>query len=1126
MITNTVFYLDSGASYHMTNDRSTITNLTRLAKPAVVKTITGETINVEFSGKVTLIPMYYCKMMLEFSDVLYHPKLSASVISFGRLAEKFKVIDKDPYLWFVDPTTNRFIASVKRDAKYVYKLGYALDAAFYPFSFAYATTYPISSMNECIAAYASSNPKVTVELLHARMGHTGISTLKKMWKEGAFPEASLTEEDFDKAMENTCRECALGKQKQMPYPPSDTGPRPVLHTDVCYVKIGSDKRLMVTAVWEPCEYSFITLVNKKSKATNHIKEVIAKIETQTGEKVKFIRSDRGREYINYALGDYFLANGIHHEQSIIKTPQQNGKAERFNGVLLDLARCLLAEANSSPDWLWIYAMHTANYLRNIRMCSKSFIPYTCFWGRAPDYSMLKVFGCKAYPLLHPTDRENKLSPVSEEGMFVGYCENSKGYELVVQDEDGQYYTIERRNVVFDEKQKGVAACFPSSRPKSGGGAGGNVGVSLLPDDGIGAGDGTGGEILSGENETGAGGKAGGSMQSGGEAGAGGEAGGSILSGGEAGAGGEAGGSHPVNSQLKRVAPDFGGDPPRGRSGRELKRNKMYDKDYYTYMAKIDDDTLEVACLYAPDTEGVDPLDPKSVKEALASPQAPKWIEALDSEYSALVANNTYQIVPRPNDRHVLPTKFVLKVKRNSIGQLEKYKARWVCQGFRQVPGIDYFEISSPVAKLSTARTLLAVSAKLGWDIQQLDINNAFLLGELEEEIYVEQPEGYEVKDRRTHVCLLKKSLYGLKQAPLVWYKTVSKCLDEIGFTLSISDPSTFYVKNKSDKVFAVIYVDDFLLAGPSKAFNDKIKNAILSTFQGKDLQNRETFLGMNVHRDIGKGTIKISSPAHIDKLVSTYRLTDARVADTPITKDLPLTKDNGSPPIDPLKVPYRQLVGSLLYISMTTRPDIAYAVSILSRFMSCPTDFHWKTAKRVVCYLKGTRDYGLVFGNSLNKCTLDMESYVDASHADDLDLGLSTYGYAFILNGATVGWTSRKEAHVAQSTSEAEIVALSLAVTEGMWFQKLLHDCDLPIHITMWVDNANALSTAKRDGKRYPNRTKYIRIHTMRVLEQRDFDNTMSFEYVPTATQRADIFTKPLDRVKFEQLRTALGVCV
>lgn len=190
--------------------------------------------------------------------------------------------------------------------------------------------------------------------------------------------------------------------------------------------------MVVTALWEPCEYSFVFVTDSKANAAAWLRHIIVQIETQTGTKVKGLQTDRGREFLTESLTPWLKERGIVHRTSVAKTPQQNGKAERLNGVLLELTKSLLfqAKADENQKWLWCQAMLCANLLRNIRLNSKNFVPYQKYWGKHFNYGRLKAFGCKAYSWIHPTDREDKLAAASEVGMFVGYAADSAAYEIL------------------------------------------------------------------------------------------------------------------------------------------------------------------------------------------------------------------------------------------------------------------------------------------------------------------------------------------------------------------------------------------------------------------------------------------------------------------------------------------------------------------------------------------------------------------------------------------------------------------------------------------------------------------------------------------------------------------------
>ena len=294
---------------------------------------------------------------------------------------------------------------------------------------------------------------------------------------------------------------------------------------------------------------------------------------------------------------------------------------------------------------------------------------------------------------------------------------------------------------------------------------------------------------------------------------------------------------------------------------------------------------------------------------------------------------------------------------------------------------------------------------------------------------------------------------------------------------------------------------------------------ILERFLSKVLGQAEFFTGMKIERDMARKTLKLVQTRHIDDLVQTFGLTNAHPCAVPMDTALDLSA-TGSKPHDNVGA-YMSLVGSLLYLSVSTRPDIAYAASILSRYMSKPTHFHWLSALKVLRYLKGTRTYGLVYGNTLVNNGLQVTVFCDSNHAGDKADSQSTYGGAFMMNGAAFCWTSRKQSKVAHSTAEAEFLAASLISKEALWILKLMADLDLKGPLTIFMDNTCALTQIKENS--FTPRNKHIGIHYHAVLERIRHED-VKFEFISTTENVADIFTKPLSKVLFERFRTGLGV--
>lgn len=472
-----------------------------------------------------------------------------------------------------------------------------------------------------------------------------------------------------------------------------------------------------------------------------------------------------------------------------------------------------------------------------------------------------------------------------------------------------------------------------------------------------------------------------------------------------------------------------------------------------------------------------------------------------------MANGTWELVEVPPGTKVLPVKWVLKVKSDAAGNIDKFKGRVVVKGYEQEPGVDFDEVYAPVSKYATLRAVLAMAAAYDLELHQLDIKTAFLHGELEEEIYVEQPPGYEEGGPRM-VCKLKKALYGLRQAPRAWHNRLKQELEKLGFQPSDADPGLWLLRGAGDKVLMIVWVDDLLLAAKTTKEVTAIKQQIMEIFEARDLGEAKFFLGMEIERDRINGTIKLSQQKYTEELLEKYGMQDAKATKMPLKTATKLTKEDGEL-LDTSLFPYRALVGGLMYLAVCTRPDISQSVGALARYMSEPRKPHWEAAKGVLRYLRGTSDYGLLYGGSVQE---GLVGYTDADYAGDLDTRKSTTGYAFQLFGGTVSWSSRMQPTVAVSTTEAEYMAASYAVKEALWLRKLMHDLGVSISaVKVFGDNQGALKLLKHPIASM--RSKHIDI-AHHFVRERVARGEVVFEYCSTESMAADCLTKPVPAPK------------
>ncbi|CAH9141419.1 unnamed protein product [Cuscuta epithymum] len=498
----------------------------------------------------------------------------------------------------------------------------------------------------------------------------------------------------------------------------------------------------------------------------------------------------------------------------------------------------------------------------------------------------------------------------------------------------------------------------------------------------------------------------------------------------------------------------------------------------------------------------------------AAVRDPLWRDAMQKEINALEENNTWVLVSLPPGKKAIDSKWVYKIKYKSNGDVERYKARLVARGFTQVEGVDFHETFAPVAKLVTVRCLLAVAAKRDWTVHQLDVNNAFLHGDLSEDVYMRLPQGFAKKDD-TRVCKLQKSLYGLRQASRNWYHKFTQALVGIGFRQSRADHSLFIFQKGLVHTFALIYVDDVILAGNDSSHIDSIKHYLDTKFSIKDLGKLKYFLGIEVARS-PEGFVLSQRKYTLDILDESGNLA-GRPSLFPMEQNLKLRPDDGSPLVDAPS--YRRLIGRLLYLTVT-RPDIVYSVSQLSQFLGAPRQSHFDAAIRVLRYLKSTPGQG-IFLSSDHDFTLT--GYCDADWAGCSFTRRSSTGYLITIGASPISWRTKKQSVVSRSSAEAEYRAMAVTVSEILWLRWLLRD--LTIYqkgpTLLYCDNQAARHIALNPV--FHERTKHVEMDCHFVRE-RVASNEIQPQYISTTNQVADIFTKALGTDRFHFLRSKLGV--
>ncbi|GJV21467.1 zinc finger, CCHC-type containing protein [Tanacetum coccineum] len=538
-----------------------------------------------------------------------------------------------------------------------------------------------------------------------------------------------------------------------------------------------------------------------------------------------------------------------------------------------------------------------------------------------------------------------------------------------------------------------------------------------------------------------------------------------------------------------------------RRGKRAKKAKSYGSDFQLYLVEGSRDQVGSQYSYCYSIEE----DPRTYNEAMQSRDAAFWKEAIDDEIGSIMENNTWVLSDLPPGCKPLGCKWIFKRKMKVDGTIDKFKARLVIQGFRQKEGIDYFDTYAPVARITTIRLLLALAAIHNLVIHQMDVKTAFLNGDLDEEVYMKQPEGFVMPGNEHKVCKLVKSLYGLKQAPKQWHQKFDEVVLSSGFHLNQSDKCVYSKFDNSGKgVIICLYVDDMLIFGTDQNQVDKTKKFLSSRFSMKDMGEADIILGIKIKRE-NKGIV-ITQSHYIEKILKKFNREDCSPVSTPMDPVEKL-KPNTGKPVDQLE--YSRAIGCLMYAMTSTRPDIAYAVGRLSRFTSNPSRQHWKAITRVFKYLRGTKDYGLSYVGYPSV----LEGYSDASWINHVEDSSSTSGWVFLLGGGAISWASKKQTCITSSTMESEFVALAAAGKEAEWLRNLIHEIPIwpkPIApISIRCDSAPTMARAY--SQIYNGKSRHLGVRHSMVRELIR-NGVISIEFVRTQHNLADHLTKGLAR--------------
>jgi transposase InsO family protein len=899
------------------------------------------------------------------------------------------------------------------------------------------------------------------KLWHERFGHLNYRSLQQLCNQQMVTGLPLVS-----CRDGVCAGCVLGKHHRDSFDKRASwhasGPLQLVHSDLCGPLSSpsfSGCKYFLTFIDDFSRRTWFYFLKLKSEVFDKFLAYKALVEKQSGHQIQRLRTDNGGEYVNNNFTSYCTTQGIQMQHTVPYTPQQNGVAERKNRTLKEMANCMIQSKGLSLQY-WAEAINCANYIvnRTPTKALKNITPEEAWTKIKPDVSHFRVFGSIAWAHI-PDEKRKALQPKSEKCIFVGYSEDVKGYRLL---QPHCNEIILRRDVKFDEN---LLACEPNS-----------AGVPSLACEPSSADVPSSVPILDSSSDD----------ESEGE-------------------------NTPPPAD---IPPDESFEPEQApvpllprwvRSTREAAGDLVGDP---SDQRRTRSQFQRASSLLAQVSET---HDPETFAEASGHPD---WDTAMNEEYRSLMENDTWDLVPLPKGRKLVRCKWVYRTKYASDGSIERHKARLVAKGFSQVEGIDYNETFAPVAKMNSIRLVLALAASHKWEVHQMDVKSAFLHGDLKEEIYMEQPPGY-VQNDSSLVCRLKKSLYGLKQAPRAWYAKMDSFLIATGFSRCHSDPNVYTKKVGNHLIILVLYVDDLILTGSDSKLLNHVKTSLKKKFEMTDLGFLHYFLGLQVLQT-NEG-IFLSQSKYACDLLRRFHMDDCKPAPSPFHSGVKLSATCTSPEVDATL--YRQLVGSLLYLTHT-RPDLSFAVGLVARYMQTPHESHWKAAKRILRYVRGTVQFGIHYSSG---GTPLLVGFTDSDWAGDPDDRKSTAGYVFSLGSGPVTWACKKQQAIALSSAEAEYRAAVNASQEALWLRQILSEFGFQHqHPTrLWCDNQSSIKLAKDPVQH--QRSKHIELH-MHFIRNLIHDQVIEVLFCPTEDQVADIFTKSLTEAKFSKLRSMLGV--
>ena len=1111
------YHVDSGATEHMDSSDYRFINKARHCQPVTVGG--GAQLWSTHIGTVRLTDD------ITLNNVLLVPDLKCNLISVQRMIHAGYAVE------FLND-----VCHIRRDRQIVG------EAPFIKGLYTFQASY-----QPHIKANIATGADQLVHW-HLRLGHLNFAEVVRMGSAGLLGD-SWKDVSSKELAYASCDECIMGKGRRIPSHPVDE--RAEKSNDLVHIDIWGPartpslggSRYFLTCYDDYSRHVRIYAMKTKDQALQYFRDYILLVNNQCNTTVKRVRSDNGGEFTSEAFTRLLAHNGILANRVPPGAHGQNGRVERTHLTILNTVRTLLLDANL-PASFWMEAATYAVYVRNrIPDSHTNQSPYTRWTGKEISAKHIRPFGSKIFVREHT--QTNKLSPRYKEALLMSWADDStsivryydpktrsfntsrdvvfpsssltppgspkkrQGQKIRFSDQP-QQRTFDKDVVYLDtestRRRRSVTQLIEDLRTES---SSSDTSQSPTPLSRTQSND---SDFLDRDMDQGL------QLED-----------------------VDSDGPPSTRSARRRRSPR-----PRRSSSPEsepdsldpLALNDNHSIDSYNAGSSTQqedgtsrdaDDESDIETI---DSGSTDPLNlnaiahladtsnPSSYREARSSGQWEHWKTAMDDELFKMEKYQVFEVLPRKPTMHVLKARWVYTRKIDgTTGKVAAYKARWVAKGYAQIEGIHFNDIHASVVHKDSIRVFLSLVNSLDMECDQVDIKAAFLNGELEETIYMEPPEGSDIPS--SHVIRLRKSLYGLRQSPRCFNQAFDKWMRQDGFEPTRADPCLYVRKSQNSTIMVSVHVDDQLIASDSRPELDAFKKRLNARFECTDNGPVNYFLGFNVVRDRSKRRLVISQEHYVEALLERFDMVNCNPVRTPLPASYTPRTATDQEFAEAKHLDFPKLAGSVLYLSTITRPDIAFAAGVLARYISKWSTEHYKAAKHLLRYLRGTSDLCLSYDHDAGKRTL--LGYADADWGGCQDTRRSTTGYLFKTFGGITSWRARRQPTVSLSTAEAEYMASADAAKQASWLRLLLADLGYPQLDPTLLYNDNMGAILLSQNPVHHDRSKHISLRHHYLREQVG-DKSLSLQHIGSKDNQADLLTKNLSADLFSNLRTAIGM--